>query len=794
MKNTLTFFLLFSSFWLAAQPVAVDDAAETTQGVAFTSVNIGVMQNDIAPAGEALRIHAIAQPASGIASYTGDSIQYMTPPFSGFFGQDSLQYRVCLISDSTSISGWATVRINILTDSLHIMTSPDHGEANLGLWTTFDVLANDINPGNNPITLTLKDFNSTLGSVSVDNSNPGNPTLRIKPLVPDTTLTILYAANGGPSASYMVIDTLSVSVKKGHAVVKFNINNISTYINADAMLFGSKYVSAAFGTNTSSHCYEVPAGSGKGTFYAVSPWMGGIGMDGTIHLAAERYRGLGQDFYAGPVSDPASYVQQPDSITHRVYYLTYEDILYHLNHFAQPGYSPIWSIANWPGNGDTTLGQSNMLAPFNDMNKNGLYEPLLGDCPIIRGDASAFYIYNDACCQHTESGGMPMRAEFHCTAYAFDRPDDSLLNNTLFIHYDIYNRSINQFSNTMFGLWTDMDLGDASDDFIGTDVTNGFFFTYNANLTDGHGQSYAYGPNPPIQSVAFLGGAMMDPDGQDNPKTDNQGAPLCGEAINGLGFGDGIADNERMGMTNSIFSGTPSSNGTAVNPTWFYRALRSYNEDGTPMLFGGQGTAATGASGPAARFIFPGESDPLNWGTGCQPPNTTEIWTEKNAGSSTNQDRRGGASTGPFTFKPGDCQQIDLALVTTWNTANPDPLASLGKMQQYVATLRTCFEADSVPGGGTFSGHDVGITKPQQKPTINLMVYPNPAGDYIIVSGIQGQGKADYQISDITGKILVTGTSTSQQFKIDTSNLNAGLYILTLTTQQSRGYCKFIKD
>ncbi|MDD2965318.1 MAG: T9SS type A sorting domain-containing protein [Bacteroidales bacterium] len=794
MKKSITLFLLLSSVWLMAQPVAVDDAVETTQGDYFTTLSVGVLNNDMSPVGEAIRIHSITRPEAGSATFTSDTIYYSTAKFSGFFGADSLKYRVCLVSDSNIISNWATVRINILPDSLHPITYPDYGEADLGLWKTFDVLANDISLNGEPIRLNSFKKDNMLVEVKLNTTDPNHLKLDVKPLYPDTIVKIAYYASVYPLTVYRVVDTLFVTVRKGHAVEKMNINNISTYVNADAILFGSPYVSAAYESTLASHCYEVPAGSGKGTFFSVSPWMGGLAQDGTIHLAAERYRQLGQDFHAGAISNPESYAQQPDSITQRVYYATKEDILFHLSHYNTPGYNPAWCIQNWPGNGDPALGQNNILAPFQDVNENGLYEPLLGDYPKIRGDASAFYIFNDGRSEHTESGGIPMKAEFHCMVYAFNRPDDSLLNNTLFIHYDIYNRSVYQYHSTMFGFWADMDLGYGGDDYTGTDVSNGFFYTYNAQPIDGSGESSAYGPNPPIQSVAFLGGALMDFDGEDNPKSDETGEPVCGEAINGLGFGDGIADNERMGMTNSIFSASPSNIGVPLSPLWYYSALRSYNEDGTPMLFGGQGTLATGASGPAARFMFPGETDPLNWGTGCQPPNTTEKWTETTAGSSTNQDKRCGASTGPFTFKPGDCQQIDLALVTTWNTANPAPLASLGKMQQYVATLRTCFEADSVPGGGTFSGNDVGIATPQQKPTMNLVIYPNPAGDYINVKGLQGQHPVEYRISDLSGKTVISGRTTTQPLTINTRSLNSGLYILSVSEKHTTRFAKFVKE
>ncbi len=67
----------------------------------------------------------------------------------------------------------------------------------------------------------------------------------------------------------------------------------------------------------------------------------------------------------------------------------------------------------------------------------------------------------------------------------------------------------------------------------------------------------SYGANPPAQGIVVLGGPYMDADGEDNPSGE------CDESINGVGFGDGIMDNERFGMNKFIYfnnGGLPYSN------------------------------------------------------------------------------------------------------------------------------------------------------------------------------------------------------------------------------------------
>ena len=48
--------------------------------------------------------------------------------------------------------------------------------------------------------------------------------------------------------------------------------------------------------------------------------------------------------------------------------------------------------------GDTSLGQAPYLAPFVDVDYDGLYNPALGDYPDVMGDQAIFFIFNDFSC------------------------------------------------------------------------------------------------------------------------------------------------------------------------------------------------------------------------------------------------------------------------------------------------------------------------------------------------------------------------------------------------------------
>src|SRR5690606_8861685 len=92
-------------------------------------------------------------------------------------------------------------------------------------------------------------------------------------------------------------------------------------------------------------------------------------------------------------------------------------------------------------------------------------------------------------------------------------------------------------------------------------------------------------------------------------------------AINGLGYGDGLIDNERIGMRRFLYykneaSGFQSDPDAGIQ---YYNYLRGFWKNGVRMTYGAYGypdPAQCGYSNQAADFMFPGDSDPLHWGTG----------------------------------------------------------------------------------------------------------------------------------------------------------------------------------
>jgi hypothetical protein len=212
-------------------------------------------------------------------------------------------------------------------------------------------------------------------------------------------------------------------------------------------------------------------------------------------------------------------------------------------------------IQNWPANGNTSNGEASLLAPFVDFNNNGIYEPNLGEYPYIRGDQAIYFMINDDMV-HGESGGKKLGIEVHGLLYSFNNPSDSALFNTVFLTYNIINRSAINYHDVQIGIFSDLDIGYANDDYIGCDSVLNFFYGYNGDEMDGDGTGNTYGAHPPAQGVALLNHPMSkfviyfnNNDSLSSPPNNsyNINFPYSGEPENGTGWIEDSIAGERKG-------------------------------------------------------------------------------------------------------------------------------------------------------------------------------------------------------------------------------------------------------
>ncbi len=541
-----------------------------------------------------------------------------------------------------------------------------------------------------------------------------------------------------------------------------DINNIK----ADVFPFG--YLGA----------FETPKGSAIYTVGASSLWIGGFDASSNLKIAGQTYRQSGVDFWPGPLDLSASTNATTIATYNNVWKLNQcdiDDYTMWLNS-GMVGPNPIDSIAmntiiNWPAVSSFGL----PLAPFFDSNTNGIYDPYAGDYPLIKGDQAIFFVFNDNGGVHGETGGGAIGLEIQAMIYEYSCPDDSSLYNTVFANYKIINRSSFTLDSTYIGNWADIDLGSASDDFIGCDVERGAYYCYNGDIIDDNPPSgqLPYGANPPSQGIVFLSGPFKDANGLDD---------LSALTPNGTNYGDLIVDNERLGMSKFVYynnDGTVTGNPSAAVD--FYNYLVGNWKDATPWTYGGTGHS----TGVACDYMFPGVSDPLGFGTNMIPQSP---WDETIAGN-VPADRRGLGSFGPFTFQPGSIQEIDFAYVYGRATSGGN-LASIVVMQERIDSVRQKFN-NGITGCGCASLTGINNYEINN----SLSIYPNPASENITINFTSTSKNTSIKIYDATGRLVKNMENVkSGENTITLNELENGLYLLNLQEGNNSATKRFIKQ
>lgn len=477
---------------------------------------------------------------------------------------------------------------------------------------------------------------------------------------------------------------------------ELDLNNVRTRIETG----GNKWMDRS---GISRAAYEVPKTedrSGAHAIFAGGLWMGGVSPDNQLKLAAVMFR-TGNDFWPGPLTNTGDASVEPQTCldydkswtTYRVwvelhekYFLCQDDPNCNIDEEFPDGYSIPPVFFDWPAIGDVGAGQDLYIAPFADFDGDGDYDPTMGDYPgydlrgsvedcknrfredpvSLFGDMNIWWVFNDKGDVHTESGGQPIGMEIRAQAFAFSTNDE--VNNMTFYNYVLINQGTQTLLNTYFGQWVDPDLGFSDDDYVGCDVQRGLGYCYNGRDPDPDGQMPGYGAQPPAIGVDFFEGPFVDYDGIDNPLTQNcdsafalNGIPYAGI---GIGYSDDVVDNERFGMRAFMFHNrTLQATGDPQISQHYYNYLRSRWKDNSRCVYGGNGYFTHPQANPnqPALYMFPGDSDPVGWGTDCAIAG--DFWTEESVQDNPPFDRRFIQSAGPFTLEPGAYNNITVGVV-----------------------------------------------------------------------------------------------------------------------------------
>ncbi|MGM0625454.1 MAG: hypothetical protein ACQES0_06215, partial [Bacteroidota bacterium] len=481
--------------------------------------------------------------------------------------------------------------------------------------------------------------------------------------------------------------------------IYLDINNVRAMIHSGGDMWWDLH---------GDHEYEIPKGSGKHSSFAGSFLIGAKDQNDHIHVMAQRFRQDGISAYPGPViaagAEAGTTREDVCREYDKLYKINKSQVEEFRNWFACsqnpdcnteenfPGYVIPDIILNWPAHGPQG-GYSYYMAPFWDANNDGEYNPYDGDFPYfefpedsitdnyncidtrdidpkLHGDQAIWHVYNDVGNGNPDYTGPhnPIGIEVQAQAYAFQTND--VLNNQTFYRYDVINRSTNHYHDMYFGFWTDSDLGGAMDDLVGCDVSRGLGYVYNG---DDYDEDYegnpGYGENPPAFGVDFVSGPFQDDDDQDNgsnwvlvngvPQLNCNVANVMNGNINGKNFEDGIADNERWGMTSFMYYCCLYSTARPRSAETYYLSMLARWSDSTHLLYGGNGYPGNGTTDIEASFMFPGNptSDPCGYGV-----NEADVpgWSEETEGNPPD-DRRFYTYTGPVSMQPGEVNNMTMA-------------------------------------------------------------------------------------------------------------------------------------
>lgn len=504
--------------------------------------------------------------------------------------------------------------------------------------------------------------------------------------------------------------------------------------------------------------YEVPKGSGKHSMFAASIWVGGIDGGGQIKVAAQTYRQIGNDYWAGPIDPATGNITAANCLTYdRVWKLNKSDV----QDFINTGTTAVQDIIDYPGN--SPYNSNTPLAPYFDNNGDGTYNYLDGDypyfdfgtgtpecCDILHGDQSLWWVINDVGSIKTETASTPIGLQVQCQAYAFNSAYAQTVNTT-FYQYIITNQSSTTYNNCYFGQWADADLGFYMDDYVGCDVGKGVGYCYNGDAVDDLPDGYGF--TPPVIGVDILHGPIADAgDGIDNNRN---------------GTIDEPDEDISMSKFISYDNNQDPIRGNPVGGTEYFNYLRGHWRDGSQMTYGGNGS---GGGTNYCDFIYPETTDPQYY-------STLGSWTEEIAGNVVN-DRRFILSAGEFTMQPGEVNCITVAAI--WARADSgDNRASIPVMLEADSIIQIIFDS-------CFHNYFVNV---EELPEGNITgIAPNPFSEKTTIHFNNPKGENySFKLFDINGVLVKSIFNIKNNFlAMEKENLKKGMFVFKLTGENGK--------
>ena len=312
----------------------------------------------------------------------------------------------------------------------------------------------------------------------------------------------------------------------------------------------------------------------------------------------------------------------------KVYTLHAGEVQHHKASWKQPGYQPSENINAWPANGDKSF--AGVLAPYADVNRNGFYDPRQGDYPFVPEGELAYTISNDVAAGNRLASMAPLGAEVQSMVWIPETQPDTTQGLLAYLRCVVHNRSQQNWNGVALSLAADFSLGDASDDYLLTDVHAGGLAAYNGTGTDA-----VFGNNIPAIAIYML---------------------------------------NRQVFSSMYFENTGDAvRGKPTAMAHYHYLARGRWKTGRNLAFGRAGLDGS----IITTYVYSNGTDPANMG----------VWNEGDAGNFPGN-RSGLLTADTFSLPAGGSAVLEMALGVLCNVGNDPAVLGAKMVQQKNAALR----------------------------------------------------------------------------------------------------------
>ena len=355
-------------------------------------------------------------------------------------------------------------------------------------------------------------------------------------------------------------------------------------------------------------------------------------------------------------------------------------------------------------------------APFNDVNKNGIYEPSI-DIPGVPGAyQTLWFVSNDLTSTNSTYFGTinDFGIETQVTVWGYET--ESPVKNTIFRKYKLINKSSVDIKEMYTGIFSDATANTSSKSYAGCDSTLGLGYAYYPEQTD-----FLYGVNPPALGFKYLQGPLID--GSSTDYAFKNGKKIEGKKnLNATSFVFYTCGGEEIPW--------PGNTGNCAN---WYKNLQGIDTK-TGKVFEMPISVGSGKT----KFVYSG--DPVNktgWIDGV-----TQACGQRYLL----------LGSGPFNLAASDTQEIVFAEIVGVGSNNLDAITVLkdrAVQSQKIFDSSVAYNSLSIPTLTHFNPSGVEVTNDQNSITINWNKDPNEVKriETLSENGYTFQGYNVYQLS-----------------------------------------------